>query len=68
MGSSATKAKNKYNQKNYDRFILNLPKGEKERYKDIAEKADMSLSAYIIQAIEEKIKRDNVPQRCLFNQ
>lgn len=58
MGSSATKAKNKYNQKNYDRFILNLPKGEKERYKDIAEKSDMSLSAYIIQAIEEKIKRD----------
>lgn len=61
MGSSATKAKNKYNQKNYDRFILNLPKGEKERYKDIAEKENMSLSAYIIQAIEEKIKRDNVP-------
>lgn len=60
MGSSATKAKNKYNQKTYDRFILNLPKGEKERYKDIAEKADMSLSTYIIQAIEEKIKRDNV--------
>lgn len=58
MGSSATKAKNKYNQKNYDRFILNLPKGEKERYKDIAEKANMSLSAYIIQAIEEKIQRD----------
>lgn len=61
MGSSATKAKNKYNQKTYDRFILNLPKGEKERYKDIAEKEDMSLSAYIIQAIEEKIKRDNAP-------
>lgn len=58
MGSSATKAKNKYNQKNYDRFILNLPKGEKERYKAIAEKSDMSLSAYIIQAIEEKIARD----------
>ncbi len=58
MGSSATKAKNKYNQKNYDRFILNLPKGEKERYKKIAEDLDMSLSAYIIQAIEEKIFRD----------
>lgn len=58
MGSSATKAKNKYNQKNYDRFILNLPKGEKERYKKIAEDADMSLSAYIIQAIEEKISRN----------
>lgn len=58
MGSSATKAKNKYNQKNYDRFILNLPKGEKERYKAIAEESDISLSAYIIQAIEEKIARD----------
>lgn len=58
MGSSATKAKNKYNQKNYDRFILNLPKGEKERYKAIAEESGMSLSAYIIQAIEEKIARD----------
>lgn len=58
MGSSATKAKNKYNQKNYDRFILNLPKGEKERYKKIAESENMSLSAYIIQAIEEKISHD----------
>lgn len=58
MGSSATKAKNKYNQKNYDRFILNLPKGEKERYKKIAESENMSLSSYIIQAIEEKISNN----------
>ena len=58
MGNSATKAKNKYNQKNYDRFILNLPKGEKDRYKKIAESENMSLSAYIIQAIEEKISHD----------
>lgn len=60
MGSPATKAKNKYNQKTYDRFILNLPKGEKGRYKKIAESENMSLSAYIIQAIEEKIQRDNL--------
>lgn len=58
MGTPATKAKNKYNQKSYDRFILNLPKGEKERYKKVAEQAGMSLSAYIIQALEEKIARD----------
>lgn len=62
MGSSATKAKNKYNQKNYDRFILNLPKGEKERYKKIAESENMSLSSYIIQAIEEKISHDKERQ------
>ncbi|MCM1200255.1 MAG: Arc family DNA-binding protein [Lachnospiraceae bacterium] len=58
MGSSSTRAKNKYNQKNYDRFILNLPKGEKERYKNIAKQSDMSLSSYIIEAVEEKIKKD----------
>lgn len=62
MGSSATKAKNKYNQKTYDRFILNLLKGEKERYKKIAESENMSLSAYIIQAIEEKISHDKERQ------
>lgn len=62
MGSSATRAKNKYNQKAYDRFILNLPKGEKERYKKIAESENMSLSAYIIQAIEEKISHDKERQ------
>ena len=62
MGSSATRAKNKYNQKAYDRFILNLPKGEKERYKKIAESENMSLSAYIIQAIEEKISNDKERQ------
>lgn len=58
MGSPATKAKNKYNKKKYDQFLLSMPKGSKEKYMKIAESQGLSLSAYIIQAIEEKIEND----------
>ena len=30
-GSPATKAKNKWNKKNYDQFLLTMQKGDKER-------------------------------------
>lgn len=58
MGSKATEAKNRYNKKNYDSFLLMMPKGTKEKYSEIAEKSDMSLTSFIIQAIEEKIARE----------
>lgn len=58
MGTSATRAKNKYNKANYDQYLFNMPKGDKERYMEIARQHDMSLSAYIIQALEEKIERE----------
>lgn len=57
-GSPATKAKNKWNKKNYDQFLLTMQKGDKERYRDLAGKEDMSLNAYIIRAIEEYISHD----------
>ena len=57
-GTPATKAKNKWNKKNYDQFLLTMQKGDKERYRDLAEQAGMSLNKYIIQAIEEKISHD----------
>lgn len=58
MGNPATNAKNKYNKKKYDQFLLTMVKGDKERYREIAQLHDKSLNAYIIQAIEEKISRD----------
>lgn len=57
-GSSATKAKNKWNKKNYDQFLLTMPKGDKEKYRSLADMEDMSLNSYIIRAIEEYIPRD----------
>lgn len=57
-GSSATKAKNKWNKKNYDQFLLTMQKGDKEKYRSLADMEDMSLNAYIIRAIEEYISHN----------
>lgn len=57
-GSSATKAKNKWNKKNYDQFLLTMQKGDKEKYRSLADMEDMSLNAYIIRAIEEYISNN----------
>lgn len=58
MGTSATKAKNKYNDANYDRVSLVVPKGKKEEYKAIAESYGMSLNQFIMTAIEAYKKED----------
>ena len=39
-------------------YKLRVSKEDKERYMRIAKSAGMSLNAYIIQALEEKIQRD----------
>lgn len=39
-------------------YKLRVSKEDKERYMGVAKEAGMSLNAYIIQAIEEKILRD----------
>lgn len=58
--TAATRAKNKYRDKNYDRMELTLPKGMKT---EIAErvregKAD-SNNAYVVTAVREKMEREN---------
>lgn len=58
MGTSATKAKNKYAEKNYERIALVVKKGEKEKIRAAAEQHGMSLNAYIAEAIQEKMSRD----------
>ena len=54
MGKAATKAKNKYNDANYDRISLSVPKGKKEEYKKMAETAGKSLNQFIIDCIEKR--------------
>ncbi len=54
MGTSATKAKNKYAENNYDQVRLLVKKGEKEQLQKIAEESGLSLNAWINAAIEEK--------------
>lgn len=52
MGKSSTTAKNKYNNKNYDRINLVVPKGKKDEYKQMAEAEGKSLNQFIIDKIE----------------
>lgn len=55
MGKTSAAVKNKYNDKNYDRIALSVPKGEKDRYKAEAEKRNMSLNEFIRFCIEKQI-------------
>lgn len=59
-GTSATKAKNKYNAAAYDRLYPYVPKGRKAVYESAAKASDMSLNEFITSAIEEKIKREGL--------
>lgn len=46
----------KYMKEKRDKLTLNLPLGDKERYKAYAESRGMSLTALMVQLIEEDIK------------
>ena len=52
MGKASTKAKNKYNDANYDRISLSVPKGKKDEYKQLADEAGKSLNQFIIDCVE----------------
>lgn len=56
--NARTVASNKYQKENYERINILAPLGYKEKVKSYAEKADMSLSAYIIQSINEKMEQE----------
>ncbi|MDF2537401.1 MAG: hypothetical protein K0S76_422 [Herbinix sp.] len=57
-GTAATKAKNKYNLNNYDRLYPYVEKGKKQYYELEAKRQGYeSFNQFIIDAIEEKIKR-----------
>lgn len=57
MGTSATKAKNKYNVKSYDRIALNVKKGQREAIKAYAEAQGLSINSYINKLIEADMKQ-----------
>ncbi|MBE6630571.1 MAG: hypothetical protein E7624_06955 [Ruminococcaceae bacterium] len=59
MGKTSAAVKNRYNDKNYDRINLTVPKGEKETLKAHADKYDNgSVNGFIQRAIRETIERD----------
>ena len=51
---------NEYNRNNYDRLNLTIPKGQKNYYKNIAAKCNLSLSQLFMDAIDEYAKNHNL--------
>lgn len=52
----------KYVKENYDRLDLKMAKGKKEQYKLEATKVGLSLNAFVVQAIENEIIRNNTTE------
>lgn len=57
-GPAATKAKNEYTRKHYDRAEMILPKGVKAKIEAAAKKQGMSRNEYILAAVKEAYLRD----------
>lgn len=57
-GKASTRAKDKYNAANYDQVKIWVKKGDRERIDAVAKQFDMSRNAFIMEAIEEKIKKE----------
>lgn len=51
-----TKYKNDYQKNNYDRLVINVPKGQRQVIKDFASKQGQSLNAFVVGLIEQAIK------------
>ncbi|GAC41309.1 hypothetical protein [Paenibacillus popilliae] len=58
--NAATRAKQKYNNANYDQVRVWVRKGEKGRIDAAAAKLGKSRNAFVVEAIDEKIEREGL--------
>ena len=58
VSQAQKKATAKYEQQNYDKVLLRLEKGKKDKIKLHAENRGESLNGFINKAIDEKMERD----------
>ena len=61
-GKTSAAVKNRYNSKAYDRIAVVVVKGRKAIIQAAAERAGLSLSAYIVKAIERQMSEDGFSQ------
>lgn len=58
--TTATKAKNKFNSKSYDRLYPFVKAGEKAKIEQAAKAAGQSLNDYVVTAIYQRMEREGV--------
>ena len=61
-GKTSAAVKNRYNSKAYDRIVVVVSKGRKDIIHAAAERAGLSLSAYIVKAIDRQMSEDGFSQ------
>lgn len=61
-GKTSAAVKNRYNSKAYDRIVVVVSKGRKNTIQAAAERAGLSLNAYIVKAIERQMSNDGFSQ------
>lgn len=47
-----------YNKENYEQIVMRVPKGTKEKIKAAAEAAGKSMTAFIMEAVDERLAKD----------
>lgn len=60
MGKTSATVKNRYAAKAYDRIQLIVKKGQKSNVQAAAEKQGESLNAYVVGAIEQRMKKEGI--------
>lgn len=50
------RATTKYESTAYDKILIRIPKGEREKYKQAAEDRSLSLNQFFVQAAEQYMK------------
>ena len=55
------KAVGKYERENYDKVLLRMPQGERERMRAAADSAGQSLNAYILDAVRDRMNKAEQP-------
>lgn len=49
-----------YNSRTADKFVIRMPDGMRDRVSDQSAAAYLSMNSFILQAIDEKLKRDEL--------
>lgn len=62
MGKTSSEVKDRYNRKAYDSITLRVYKGRKDEILAAAQRAGLSLNAYVAQAIERQMSEDGFSQ------
>ncbi|MDR2654466.1 MAG: hypothetical protein LBC56_00105 [Oscillospiraceae bacterium] len=59
VSDAKKRANAKYNSKAYDRINIAIRKGRKSEIQALADTVGQSVNAYIVQAIDERMEREN---------